>query len=84
MIIDILLGIEEKIKSAIIKDELALDAIRSLLKIFEQIDFNSELIVVKDLVRLKNLAESLKGEVLSEKEKEMLAQVLVRHNQVME
>jgi hypothetical protein len=80
MIIDILLGIEEKIKCGLIMDELALDSIKGLIRIFRKIDYNSELVVIDDLNRLSKLAESLKGEMLTEKEKEMLAQVLVRHN----
>lgn len=85
MIIDILLGIEEKIKSEAVINDLELDSIRSLIRIFREIDYNAELVVVDDLNRLSKLAESLKGEMLTEKEKEMLARyVLVRHNQVME
>ncbi len=79
MIIDILLGIEEKIKSEAVINDLELDSIRSLIRIFSEIDYNSELVVVDDLSRLSKLAESLKGEMLTEKEKEMLARhVLVR------
>lgn len=85
MIIDILLGIEEKIKSEAVINDLELDSIRSLIRIFKEIDYNSELVVVDDLSRLSKLAESIKGEMLTEKEKEMLARhVLVRHNKVME
>lgn len=85
MIIDLLLGIEEKIKSEAVINDLELDSIRSLIRIFREIDYNAELVVVDDLNRLSKLAESLKGEMLTEKEKEMLARyVLVRHNQVME
>ena len=85
MIIEILLGIEEKIKSEAVINDLELDSIRSLIRIFKEIDYNSELVVVDDLSRLSKLAESIKGEMLTEKEKEMLARhVLVRHNKVME
>lgn len=84
MIVDMLLEIEEKLRCAIMIEELNLEAVRSLIQIFRQIDYNSEIVVLSDLGRLQKLAEGLKGEMLTEKEKEMLAQILVRQNRVME
>jgi len=63
--------IEENIR----KDYNRLNAIDSLLLLFNQIDFSAELVPTKDPEKMITLLTSLKGEGLTEQEVKLVHQI---------
>ena len=73
MILHRLSVLEAEMKQIVDQDLRSLDAVKNLHKIFSQVNFDEEMVVTDDYERLCKLAESLKGEILTEKERELLA-----------
>lgn len=73
MILQRLSVLETEIKQVVDQDFRNLEAIKKLYDIFSHLNFDEEMVVTDDFERLCKLAESLKGEILTEKEKELLA-----------
>ncbi|MDZ7614898.1 MAG: hypothetical protein U5K51_15295 [Flavobacteriaceae bacterium] len=73
MILHKLSVLETGIKQVVDEDLQNLEAIKNLHDLFSDLNFDEEMVVTDDFERLCRLAESLKGEILTEKEKELLA-----------
>jgi|FrelakmetLWP11LW_1041352.scaffolds.fasta_scaffold106592_1 hypothetical protein len=73
MILQRLSVLETEIKQVVDQDFRNLEAIKNLYDIFSHLNYDEEMVVTDDFERLCKLAESLKGEILTEKEKELLA-----------
>lgn len=76
MILHRLSVLEAEIKQIVDQDLRSLDAVKNLHSIFSQVNFDEEMVVTDDYERLCKLAESLKGEILTEKERELLAGIM--------
>jgi hypothetical protein len=76
MILHRLSVLEAEMKQILDHDLRSLDALKNLHKIFSQVNFDEEMVVTDDYERLCKLAESLKGEILTEKERELLAGIM--------
>jgi hypothetical protein len=76
MILHRLSVLEAEMKQIVDQDLRSLDTVKNLHKIFSQVNFDEEMVVTDDYERLCKLAESLKGEILTEKERELLAGIM--------
>ena len=75
MIIEKLTSEASMIEENIRKDYNKLNAIDSLLLLFNQIDFSAELVPTKDPEKMITLLTSLKGEGLTEQEVKLVHQI---------
>ncbi len=75
MIIEKLTSEASMIEENIRKDYNRLNAIDSLLLLFNQIDFSAELVPTKDPEKMITLLTSLKGEGLTEQEVKLVHQI---------
>jgi len=75
MIIEKLTSEASMIEENIRKDYNKLNAIDSLLLLFNQIDFSAELVPTKDPEKMITLLTSLKGEDLTEQEVKLVHQI---------
>ncbi len=75
MIIEKLTSEASMIEENIRKDYNRLNAIDSLLLLFNQIDFSAELVPTKDPEKMITLLTSLKGEDLTEQEVKLVHQI---------
>ena len=75
MIIEKLTSEASMIEENIRKDYNRLNAIDSLLLLFNQIDFSAELVPTKDPEKMITLLTSLKGENLTEQEVKLVHQI---------
>ena len=75
MIIEKLTSEASMIEENIRKDYNRLNAIDSLLLLFNQIDFSAELVPTKDPEKMITLLTSLKGESLTEQEVKLVHQI---------
>ena len=75
MIIEKLTSEASMIEENIRKDYNKLNAIDSLLLLFNQIDFSAELVPTKDPDKMITLLTSLKGESLTEQEVKLVHQI---------
>ena len=75
MIIEKLTSEASMIEENIRKDYNRLNAIDSLLLLFNQIDFSAELVPTKDPDKMITLLTSLKGEGLTEQEVKLVHQI---------
>ena len=75
MIIEKLTSEASMIEENIRKDYNKLNAIDSLLLLFNQIDFSAELVPTKDPDKMITLLTSLKGEDLTEQEVKLVHQI---------
>ena len=76
MILEKLSFIESEIKSNIYKEQNKLVAIKSLQNLLNQIDFDVEIVPMKDFERLSKFLDSLKGNALNEEESELLGRII--------
>ena len=76
MILNKLSFIELEVKSNIYKEQNRLVAIKTVQDLLTQIDFEAEVVPLKDIVKLTTLLNSLKGRSLNEEESELLIRII--------
>ena len=76
MITDKLNFIELNVKSTIYKEQNKLAAVKTIQELLSQIDFEAEVVPMKNVERLTKLLYSLKGRALNEEEIELLRSIV--------
>ena len=76
MILDKLTSIELEVKTNIYNEQNKLVAIKTIQDLLHQIDFNAEIVPMKNIEKLSRLLNSLKGRTLKEEERELLSRLI--------
>lgn len=76
MILDKLTSIELEVKTNIYNEQNKLVAIKTIQDLLHQIDFNAEIVPMKNIEKLSRLLNSLKGRTLNEEERELLSRLI--------